>query len=698
MTYIDYGIILAFLAVMAMTGLLVSRMIHTPDDFFVAGRELTPFILCATITATNISMLHFIGMGGTAYQSGVSIAWQNWCGDIALVLSGIFVLPVMRRLKIRSIPEFLQMRYSPRLRTLIGAFWGLKLCVFLGILLYIAATAAVIITGCEPSQLNYIMWLGVFSLISILYSVIGGAWAAAIMDSVQFVVMLGAAMIMLPIAVHAAGGMPAVVHYLRTTDQSNHLAFVPFTGEFNWLFICAMTLLSLKWATVEQTILQRAFGARSPRIGAQGMVLSAIITTPFAFFWILPGLAAAKLHPGFSNPDYAIPWLLAQTLPLAGRGVLGVVLCGLIAAQVSNITSDVNSVATLFTSDVYRTLRRQPPTQKELLVVVRISSAVCGAIMLIVAYILHDIGAGAVRANLTVVGIIDMPLFVITIIYGLLWKRANWQGATAGFVIGGTAGILTYALVTPRYFDGYLHPLTMALSAGIGQAFQNWHDVLKIHESAVRNIVPIISSATALVVTPAVSLMTRSGQGGEQRIWDSFRVSAHQEGVADDTFRIMPTSLTGRAGLVLVLVGFAGFLTGVLSAAWQASFASEAAIGGMLVVFLGGVAAGVFGIPTDIVLQFEIPCFRDFSPNIDASLQRQYRWEHLLVCSMPHMDMRQLQGMAGKAWISTGRQSCANMAPWFGRQPCGCFSMRLMPPTVFRKRSCRLWNMPGPNR
>src|SRR5438094_3613896 len=100
MTFLDYAIVIGFLVVMAFAGLAISKLIKDSDDFFVAGRELTPFILCATITATNLSMIHFVGMGGTAYQSGVSVIWQNWTGDMALVLSGIFVLPLLRRLRI----------------------------------------------------------------------------------------------------------------------------------------------------------------------------------------------------------------------------------------------------------------------------------------------------------------------------------------------------------------------------------------------------------------------------------------------------------------------------------------------------------------------------------------------------------------------------------------------------------------------
>ena len=566
MTGLDYIIVCGFLAVMALAGLAISRLIKTSDDIFVAGRELTPFILCATITSTNLSMFHIVGMGGIAYQSGASIVWQNWTGDIALVLSGLFVVPIMRRLRIRSVPEFLEMRYGRGLRTLVGAFWGIRLCIYLGILLYIASTAAIIITGSANTPAIYVRWLLTFSVVSILYSAIGGAWAVAIMDSVQFVVMLGGLMILLPIATHAAGGMPAVLEYFRSTGQHEHIALIPTTGEFNWLFVSAIMLLGFKWSTVDQAILQRAFGARTPRISAQGMVLSAIITTPFAFFWIFPGLAAAKMHPGFTNPDNAIPWLLATYVPQVARGLLGVVLCGLIAAQVSAITADINSVATLFTSDVYRTLRRREPSSRHLVFVVRLSSIACGVLMLLVAFYLYGNGAGAVRANLAVVGILDMPLFVITIVYGLLWKRANWQGAVAGFLVGGTLGILTY------------------------KVFQH-------SNQAIRNIVPFVSTATALAVTPIVSLLTQPPSHDVDELWRRFKAtedasdaSASASDTERDTFTLIPRSFAGRAGVAMVLSGFAVWVSSVVCAALAFSSASTPlAIVGMLMVFIGGL-------------------------------------------------------------------------------------------------------------
>ena len=261
MTAIDYTIVGAFILIMASAGLMISRLIRDSDDFFVAGRELTPFVLCATITATNLSIMHFVSFAGTAYQNGVSIIWQNWTGCMTIVLSGMFVLPIMRRLRIRSIPEFLQLRYNRPMRIIAAGFWGLRLCLFLGVILYIAATAAIIITGFD----HFFAWLVIFSALSILYSVIGGAWAIAIMDSVQFCVMLAGALIILPVAGWAVGGFPSLIRWLHSHPETlHHTTFVPTDGEYNWVFILAITLLSCKWATIDQAILQRAFGAEIP--------------------------------------------------------------------------------------------------------------------------------------------------------------------------------------------------------------------------------------------------------------------------------------------------------------------------------------------------------------------------------------------------------------------------------------------------
>jgi|GEM_PF-356078 len=616
MATVDYLIVGCFLTLLALAGFMLSRLIKDSDDFFVAGRQLTPFILAATITATNVHMFSFIGQAGVAYQKGISIIWQTWTGNMALVLSGIFVIPILRRLRVRTVPEFLEMRYSRCLRVLIGAFWGLKLCFWLGLVVYVASTAAVVITGYN----NYGAWLLIFSVIAIIYSAVGGAWAVAIMDSFQFIITLIGALIVFPVAMRLAGYIPGLVHWLGAHGKASHMQFVPSgASEFNWLFVLGMVLLSIKWACVDQAILQRAFGAKDPKTVAKGMVFAGLITTPFAFLWILPGIATnvlpAHLLAQIDNPDKAMPVLLASQLPLVFRGLLGIVLCGLVASQMSVITSDINSVATLFTSDVFRHMTKKELTQRQLLMLVRVSAIVTGVLMLLVAWFMQYSGDGAVRANLTVVGIVDMPLFVITVIFGLLWRRTTWQGALVGFFAGGIVGCMAYFLISHQYFCNLYHwlggdPSKLALFvpadmlmqlkidvshwhtgalAGFAAWLGKWHQSLGGYDEMVKSIAPFVSSGAALIVTPIISLLTKPTPKEKLAVIRNAFVVTKEE--TDDSvgFHLVPTSTAGKVGVVLMLAGYAGFLGGVLSANWQFPMAAAVAIASMVVFFIGGV-------------------------------------------------------------------------------------------------------------
>ena len=105
MAGIDYAIVAIFFIGIFAAGAYFYRWIGDADDFYVAGRKLTPFILAATITATNVNLYSFVGQAGKAYKSGASILWHTWTGNMALVFAGLFVIPIFRRLRIRTVPE-----------------------------------------------------------------------------------------------------------------------------------------------------------------------------------------------------------------------------------------------------------------------------------------------------------------------------------------------------------------------------------------------------------------------------------------------------------------------------------------------------------------------------------------------------------------------------------------------------------------
>ena len=522
-------------------GSIFYKWVGTADDFYLAGRQLTPFILAAVLTATNVNLYSFVGQAGIAYKSGIPIIWQTWTGNMAMVFSGLFVLPVLRRLRIRTIPEFLEMRYSKSVRTFVAILWIFRIAFWLGVISYTAAIAAIPITGLN----SFTVWILVFSVVAIIYTTLGGMWSVAFTDAMQFVFMLGGALIVLPIAMAKIGWWPQMEMKL----PAGYLTLVTQQGTYNWKFIIAIFLLGIEWASVDQGLLQRAFGAESARSVAKSLVLAGIITTPFALLWNIPGLAARVLYPGLANPDMAVPMLLAKLLP---NIVLGLVLCGLISSQLSTISGNLNGVATIFASDIYENIIHRKATQKDILRIARIVTIVTGLAMIVFAYWVPKLG-GAVNAYLTIIAIMDMPLFIIAIVYGLLWKRANWQGAIGGYIAGAFAGV-------------------------IGQFYY----------SLDFNLTTFITAGVTLVVTPVISIMTANPlQEKIDVVWKAKQTS-DEEIENNDVYHIIPKTNNGRMSLIMFCTGLILFFTGVLMGSTGAAMASGVAVTGMIVYFIGG--------------------------------------------------------------------------------------------------------------
>ncbi len=541
MALIDIIIVVVFLVLTFVVGSFFYKWVGEPDDFYVAGRQLTPFILAAVITATNVNLYSFVGQAGIAYKHGISILWQTWTGNMALVFSGLFIIPIMRRLRVRTIPEFLSMRYNKSVRLLVGILWVFRLAFWLGVVLYTAVVAAQAITGIS----SYLFWIVAFAVIAIVYTMLGGMWSVAFTDVIQFVFMLGGALIVLPLAMKAVGWMPGLIEKL----PENSLQLVRQTGTYNWKFILAIFLLGIEWASVDQGLLQRAFGAESTKTVAKGMVLAGIITTPFALLWNLPGLAAAVLYPGLQNPDQAIPTLLSDMLPPV---ILGLVVVGLLSSQLSTISGNLNGVATLFTNDIYETLKKRKATNKEILFMARLITLLVGMFMIGFAFLVPRMG-GAVEAYLTIIGIMDMPLFIVGILYGLLWKRATSAGAIWGYLAGALAGI-------------------------IGKFYYQFDF----------NLTTFLSAAVALIVMPLVSYVTQPERKEKiEALWRARRTS-DEELASGQVYNIIPQTGNGKLSFTLYLSGLGLFLAGVLSGSSGWHYASHLAVIGMIVYFAGG--------------------------------------------------------------------------------------------------------------
>ena len=184
---IDYIVFGAYCVLIVGIGLWVSREKKghkkSAEDYFLAGKALPWWAIGASLIASNISAEQFIGMSGSGFRLGLAIATYEWMAAITLLLVAWLFIPIYLKKGIFTMPQFLEVRYDSRVRTLLAVFW-LLVYVFVNLtsVLYLGALALEGIMGVT-------LWKGVLALavFATVYSVYGGLKAVAWTDVVQVV-------------------------------------------------------------------------------------------------------------------------------------------------------------------------------------------------------------------------------------------------------------------------------------------------------------------------------------------------------------------------------------------------------------------------------------------------------------------------------------------------------------------------------
>lgn len=561
LSWIDGALVACFFVVIICVGSYFHKWIKKPEDFYVAGRQLTPFILVATLAATNCSLYNFQSYVGYAYREGMSIIWHEWTGMMALVFAGIFILPILRRLKIATIPELLGRRYNSSLQSLVAVLWSLRFCAWLGCILYLSAQIACIVTGFDDTGPAYHAFIFFFGIVTIAYTMAGGMWAVVLTDVIQFVFLLGGALVMIPLIMHTVGYWQGMEQTLTATGRQGLLNLVPSEGFWNWKGGIGISLLAIQWACTDQPMLQRALGANSVKTVAKAMVYAGIIMVPLAFIIPMPGIAAAikvsqGTMPAFLEQDNALPMLLASGI--VPTGILGLILCGLLASQLSTIDSALSSSSTLVTLDVINVFRKRKLTDRQMLFTLRLMILLMGAVMILTSYMAKN-SQSAVDFYIAVVSVVDLPVFVVAIIYGLFYKRATATGAITGYVVGMLLGLVIH-------FHNYLGSAVAVFVDGIYKLY-SYLPLLGegvTAENASGWDVAVIGMIVTAVTVPVVSLFTKQTDSEQVSRISQARYPTKQEHERGEAFYVWPVSLKGRTYIGVMFVGLAVFFTGLI--------------------------------------------------------------------------------------------------------------------------------------
>lgn len=426
-------------------------------DYFLAGRSLTWVTIGAALFATNISTIHLVSLAQEGYKNG--LAWGNleWMAAFTLIVLSLFFAPFYIRANVATLPDFLEKRYNRACRD-----WLAVLSMISAIFLHIGFSlyaGAVVLRGLFG--IDVLASIIITSLLTALYTALGGLMAVVITESLQTVIMLIGAIVMTAIAYWKVGGwagLSATVEPIQLTvlrpagDPSNLPWYAVFLGY---------PVIGLWYWCAEQTIVQRVLGAKDEHHARLGPLFAGFIKILPVFIFVLPGLLGLALVRQGTLPAvedsadiYAV--LIGNLLPI---GLKGLVAAALLAALMSTVSGALNSVATLFCYDLYK--RWRPAVSEHHLVRVGQAVTVVGMIAAMCWSPFLGRYESIFQGINSIISYIAPPITTV-FLWGVFWRRASSVAAQWTLWLGSGLGLVVFVLDWNKDSTGWDVPFMMA--------------------------------------------------------------------------------------------------------------------------------------------------------------------------------------------------------------------------------------------
>ncbi|MBB6236462.1 SSS family solute:Na+ symporter [Pedobacter sp. AK013] len=448
----DYIVFAIYFVIVAAYGLYIYNKKKSEStgskDYFLAEGSLTWWAIGASLIASNISAEQFIGMSGSGFKMGLAIATYEWMGALTLVVVAVFFIPVYLKNKIATMPQFLHQRYNGTVAMIMAVFWLLLYVVVnLTSILYLGALAVSSISGFD---LKFCMYaIAIFAIIITL----GGMKVIGYTDVIQvfFLILGGLATTYLAlnlVSTHYGTGGIFEGYSLMTSKASEHFHMILKPDNENYIdlpglsvLIGGMWIVNLNYWGCNQYITQRALGANL-ETARGGILFAAFLKLLMPIIVVLPGIAAYVLYKdgafqaemlqdGSVNPDRAYPVLL-NLLP---AGLKGLSFAALTAAVVASLAGKANSIATIFTLDIYKKVLNVEASEKNLVMTGKISICVAMLLGVVIAPFLGIDKKGGFQYIQEYTGFVSPGIFAMFIL-GFFWKRTT-SGAALFATIGG---------------------------------------------------------------------------------------------------------------------------------------------------------------------------------------------------------------------------------------------------------------------
>jgi len=425
---LDFIVIVVYVVVLLGIGMWASlKNKGAQEDLFLGGRTMPWYNVGLSIFGTNIGPSFLIASCSIAYTSGMVGANFEWLAWWFLMLLGMLFIPHYMRTKIDTMPQFMLRRFGTRVYNFLSWY-----ALFTTVILWLGG--ALYAGGVLFSQIMaWPLWVSVIFLaaISLTLTAVGGLVAVVVTDSFQSVLMIIGAATLTVIGFMEVGSWDRLVS--SVPDDYWNLMRPADDDVYPWhAIVLGYPVLAIWFWCTDQTIVQRALGAKSLHESQLGVVFTGYLKIIPPFIFMLPGILCYVLHPDLANPDEAFMTMVTNYLPV---GMTGLIVAVLIAALVSTVDSGLNSFSTVFTLDIYVKKYRPQATQAEIVWVGRVVMFAVAILAILIALSMEGVGKNMFELLQGIISFIAPPMGAVFLI-GVLWRRATATAALATLYIG----------------------------------------------------------------------------------------------------------------------------------------------------------------------------------------------------------------------------------------------------------------------